>query len=55
VAHALEDCDASGWRLSPEQCSLLEEKVRFHRHGWFYDVARYCKRYVTQSLGRGLG
>jgi diketogulonate reductase-like aldo/keto reductase len=55
AAHALEDCGASGWRLTPEQYTLLERKIRFECHGRLYDVLRDCNRYVMQSLGRELG
>ena len=55
VPHALEDCAASGWRLSPEQYTLLERKIRFESHGGIYEGLRNCKRYLAQSLGRGLG
>jgi diketogulonate reductase-like aldo/keto reductase len=55
VQHALEDCEASGWRLPVERYALLERKIRFQSHGWVYDALRYCNRYAMQSLGRGLG
>jgi diketogulonate reductase-like aldo/keto reductase len=54
VPHALEDCGASGWRLSPDQYGLLERKIRFESHGPLYEGLRICKRYAMQSLGRGL-
>ncbi len=55
VSHALEDCAASGWRLSTEHQRLLERKIRFESQGPLYEGLRNCYRYVLQSLGRGLG
>jgi diketogulonate reductase-like aldo/keto reductase len=55
VPHALEDCEASGWRLSPEQYALLARKIRFESHGRIYEALRNCRRYVAHSFGRGLG
>jgi diketogulonate reductase-like aldo/keto reductase len=54
VPHALEDCEAGGWRLTPGQLALLDQKVRCRRRGWLHSAARYCNRYVRQSLGRDL-
>lgn len=48
VAHALEDCDAAGWRLSPEACRLLETKIRHRSHSWVRATLRYMYRYVRQ-------
>jgi diketogulonate reductase-like aldo/keto reductase len=40
IAHVLELCGASGWRLSPEQVRLLSENVRFHRRGPLENLVR---------------
>lgn len=55
VHHALEDCGASVWRLSPEQYGLLDRKIQFKSYGPLYEGLRNWKRYVLQSLNRGLG
>jgi len=55
VAHALDDCGAVGWRLSPEDYALLDRKIPYYRRGPIDPLLRYCYRYVNQSLGRGLG
>ena len=54
VAHALEDWEAGGWRLSPESCRLLEEQIRCSRHGWMYAALLYTYRYVRQMYGQSL-
>jgi len=33
VAHVLENCAASGWRLSDEHISLLNSEIAFYRRG----------------------
>ena len=55
VAHAIDDCNAAGWRLSAAQYALLERQIRCRRRGAAYALVQYCYRYVNQSLGRGLG
>jgi len=54
IAHALEDREAAGWRLSAGQYALLESEVRFRRNGPLHALARDCRRYVLQYLGRGI-
>ena len=54
VPHAIEDCEAAGWRLSPADYALLERKIPCERHGALHDFIRDCRRYVIQSLGRGI-
>jgi diketogulonate reductase-like aldo/keto reductase len=54
VAHAVEDCGASGWRLSQEEYSLLETKIGPKRRGRIELTLRRWKRRVAQSLGRQL-
>ena len=51
VAHALENWDAAGWRLSAEACRLLESKIRYRSHGWPYATLLYVYRYVRQRRG----
>ena len=51
VAHAVDNCGASGWRLAPAQYEALESEMRFHRHGNLYSAYRYCRRYALQRIG----
>ena len=55
VPHAVDDCGAAGWRLSPEDYALLDSKIPYQQRGLLDPLLRYCYRYVNQSLGRGLG
>jgi diketogulonate reductase-like aldo/keto reductase len=55
VAHILELCGASGWRLSAEQVRRLSDNVRFHRRGrlenWVRRVlSRSAQEKVSQLL-----
>lgn len=52
VAHAVENCGASDWRLSGAEHSLLEETIRFKRRGRVESTLRNWKRHVVQVLGR---
>ena len=54
VAHAIDDCDAAGWRLSAEHYMLLDREIRCRRRGSAYALVQYCHRYLKQSLGRSL-
>jgi diketogulonate reductase-like aldo/keto reductase len=54
VAHAIENCGASGWRLSQEEYSLLETKIGWKRRGRIELTLRRWKRRAAQSLGRQL-
>jgi diketogulonate reductase-like aldo/keto reductase len=51
-AHAIEDYNASGWRLPPDKYRLLETKIPCHRRGSLVSTLAFCKRYVAQRLGR---
>jgi diketogulonate reductase-like aldo/keto reductase len=53
VAHVIENCGASGWRLPPDDYTSLA-KIRFQKRGWVTSTLRRSKRYVAQSLGRQL-
>ena len=48
VDHVVQNCDASGWRLSPEQNRLLEEGVKFHRRGPAEAALRRAARAILQ-------
>jgi diketogulonate reductase-like aldo/keto reductase len=44
--HILDNCGASGWRLSPAQIQLLNEQVHFQRRG---TVESLVRRVLSQS------
>jgi diketogulonate reductase-like aldo/keto reductase len=52
VEHVFQNCDASGWRLSPEQNRLLEAGVKFRRRGRAEATLRRTARAFFQRLGR---
>jgi diketogulonate reductase-like aldo/keto reductase len=54
TGHAIEDCGASGWRLSPSEYRLLEAKIRCRRRGWAWSLLKGSKRHAAQLLGRQL-
>ncbi len=49
IEHVVEDCEASGWRLSPDQIRLLEEN--FRRRGRVELILRRATRRTLQKLG----
>ena len=51
VDHVVQNCDASGWRLSPEQKRILEEGVKFRRRGRAEAALRQAARAILQRLG----
>jgi diketogulonate reductase-like aldo/keto reductase len=51
VDHVVQNCHASGWRLSPEQKRLLEEGVKFRRRGRAEAALRQAARAILQRLG----
>jgi diketogulonate reductase-like aldo/keto reductase len=52
VDHVVQNCDASGWRLSSEQNRLLEQGIKFRRRGRAEAAFRRATRTVLQRLGR---
>jgi diketogulonate reductase-like aldo/keto reductase len=54
AAHVVENCQASGWRLSSEEYGLLDAKIQSKRRGRFGSTLRRWKRYFDQSIGRQL-
>jgi diketogulonate reductase-like aldo/keto reductase len=50
VDHVVQNCDASGWRLSREQNRLLEEAVKFRRRGRAETGLRRAARSILQRL-----
>jgi diketogulonate reductase-like aldo/keto reductase len=51
IDHVVQNCDASGWRLSPEQKRLLEGGVKFRRRGRAEAALRQAARAILQRLG----
>ncbi len=56
VAHAIEDCGASGWRLAQSDSDLLETGIPCCRlrRGWARATLGRYRRYWAQLHGRGL-
>jgi diketogulonate reductase-like aldo/keto reductase len=54
VAHAIEDCGASEWRLTEAEYELLERSIPCHRRGSLTATLARWKRYVEQRVGRQL-
>jgi diketogulonate reductase-like aldo/keto reductase len=52
VEHLVQNCGASGWRLAPDQCRLVEEGLKFRRRGRAEATLRRVARAVLQRLGR---
>jgi diketogulonate reductase-like aldo/keto reductase len=50
--HVIEDCEASGWRLSGSQCELLDTRIRFKQRGQLESAARRHARHLLQLAGR---
>jgi diketogulonate reductase-like aldo/keto reductase len=51
IDHVEEDCEASGWRLSPEQIELLDRGIQFRRRRYVEIGLRRMARYGLQRLG----
>jgi diketogulonate reductase-like aldo/keto reductase len=63
VEHVVENCDASGWRLSSEENRILEEGVKFRRRGRAEAALRraalailavHCRRALTRYSARSV-
>ena len=54
VEHVIEDCGASGWRLSPAEPDLLTRAVKFRQRGRIESVARRYVKRAFQIMGRHL-
>jgi diketogulonate reductase-like aldo/keto reductase len=52
VQHVIEDCGASGWRLSQSECELLDSKVKFRQRSRMESAARRFVTRACQILGR---
>jgi len=52
AAHVIEDCGASGWRLSENDYASLEMKIHYKRRGHLEMAARRIARNLLQRIGR---
>jgi diketogulonate reductase-like aldo/keto reductase len=52
LEHVTENCQASDFRLSPEELHLLNTKVRFHKRGLLERAVRRVARHALQITGR---
>jgi len=50
VEHVVQNCDASGWRLSFEENRLLEKGIKFRRRGRAEAALRRAARAILQRL-----
>jgi diketogulonate reductase-like aldo/keto reductase len=53
IQHVVENCQASGWRLTDEQMALLDEGVRFRRRSRLEVELRRLLRRTMQKIRRG--
>jgi diketogulonate reductase-like aldo/keto reductase len=51
VDRVAENCNASDWRLSPEQLELLDREIKFHKRGRVKPALRRLARHLLQSFG----
>lgn len=51
IDHVVENCHATGWRLSPEQIQLLEERIKFRQRGDVEIALRRLARRFLQEVG----
>lgn len=51
VDRVVQNCDASGWQLSPEQNRILETGIRFRRRGPTEAALRRAARAILRRLG----
>jgi len=54
VAHILENCGASGWRLTPEQVQRLDTAIRFRVRSPLEQFLRRCVPAPAVRFGRWL-
>jgi diketogulonate reductase-like aldo/keto reductase len=52
AAHVIEDCQASGWRLSEKDYASLEREIHAKRRGAMEIAARRMARNLLQHIGR---
>jgi diketogulonate reductase-like aldo/keto reductase len=51
TAHIVENCGASGWRLTPAQMQWLDRSVRWRRRG---AVEKFCRKTLPRPMRRAL-
>jgi hypothetical protein len=51
VEHVLENCGASGWRLSREQVRQLDERIVFKRRG---EIEMFLRQHFPPGVKRGI-
>jgi diketogulonate reductase-like aldo/keto reductase len=54
IAHIVENCEASGWRLTEKEYQLLDAKIQCKRIGRTGAMLRRWKRNLAQMAGRRL-
>jgi diketogulonate reductase-like aldo/keto reductase len=54
IAHLVENCEATGWRLTEEEYRLLDVQIRCRRIGKTGAMLRRWKRNLAQLAGRRL-
>lgn len=54
IEHVVEDCEASGWRLTPEQVQLLDEHIKFRKRSPLETMSRRFVQRLVQMTGRHL-
>jgi diketogulonate reductase-like aldo/keto reductase len=54
ITHVVDNCEASGWRLSDDEYRFLDVKIQCKRRGKIGSTLRRWKRYLAQSVGRQL-
>ncbi|MGH6893978.1 MAG: aldo/keto reductase [Dongiaceae bacterium] len=52
VKHVLENCGASGWRLSAEQIGRIDASIAFRRRGV---IEMLLRRYLPPGIKKGIG
>jgi diketogulonate reductase-like aldo/keto reductase len=52
VDHVIEDCAASGWRLSQADYDLMATKIRFRQRGRIEVITRRWAKHMSQLIGR---
>lgn len=51
VARIIEDCNASGWRLSQDQLQVLDEGIKYRHRGAFEVLLRRVARRIVDKPG----
>jgi diketogulonate reductase-like aldo/keto reductase len=54
VPRAIENCEASGWKIPDDACALLSDKIRYKRRTHMESVLRRLAKHANQIFGREL-